>query len=219
VSYLAAENRCSPFGSVRKIERLLDANQTLPSYLHACMQHLGGHTDTMLIRRQVLFEAGLFRTDLRKAEDIDLWWRIAYRYPAVGCVAEPIAIYHLASPQSLNLTRADGMFFANLIRRHLGLSGEHGRGEDFRRLAGVLLRGWIRGMLFLSQKEDIRSLLKEFKSLLPVWYRAWMRGLTACPKVTAATCLAISKVVRALRLRRRVVCKPAAAISRIQAEE
>jgi hypothetical protein len=63
-------------------------------------------------------------------------------------------------------------------------------------------------MLFTAQAEDIRLILDEFSSLLPAWYRLWMRLLTAFPHTAAAGCRLISKIVRGLKLRRRVVLPP-----------
>lgn len=214
LSCLSAENRCLPYVPVGKLRHYCK-NEIIENYLSACMQDFGGHTDAMLIRKPVLLEAGLFRPELKKAEDIDLWWRIAYRHPRAGCVAEPIAVYHLASPQSLNLVRMNSLFFAELIAYHLEYSQRHRQGGDFRRLAAVLLRRWIRGMLFSGQKSEIRLLLCRFKGLLPGWYHVWITVLTAFPKLTASSCLLISKVVRALRLRNRVVPQPANSLSQV----
>ena len=49
---------------------------------------------TPLIRRDALDAVGGFWTALNCAEDLELWLRIAYRYP-IGCIGEPLAVYHV----------------------------------------------------------------------------------------------------------------------------
>ena len=208
ITCLCGQQRRAAYALPHQVRGYLDDGGVLPDFLATYAAGLSGHTDAMLIRRDVLIEAGLFDTTLKKAEDIDLWWKIAYRYPAVGFSAEPLAIYHLGTPQSLNKNRMSGRFFAELIGRHLVLAEQFGRLDSFRAMAAKVLRGWMRSMLFDAQADDIRRILAEYRMLFPVWYRFWMRLLTLCPGVTAAGCHAVSKVVRRFHLRRRVVVPP-----------
>jgi glycosyltransferase involved in cell wall biosynthesis len=203
-----AENRQSPYEPPQKIKKFLNGSDILDDYLVGYRFGLVGHTDTMLIRKDILIETGLFKVGQRKANDIDLWWRIAYRHPAVGYIAEPVAIYHLAVEGSISKKIVGSDHYSELINRHLSLAAGHGRQEIFRPLAAQLLRRWIRSMLFNAQADDIRRLLSQFSALFPLWYRLWMRLLTAFPRTAAAACHCISKVVRCLKLRRRVVLPP-----------
>jgi glycosyltransferase involved in cell wall biosynthesis len=189
-------------------ESLLDGGDCLDNYFTAYSRGFVGCSDTMLIRKTTLLEAGLFPVNLRIAEDIDLWWRIAYRYPQIGFVPQPLALYHLETPQSGSKQVTDVSLFCNFIRCHLDLSDHfHCRGA-FEPAAKKMLRLWIRGMLFDARGRDIRQLLKEFSSLYPGWYRMWMTLLTAFPGATASGCRLISRIVRTLHLRRRVVAPP-----------
>jgi glycosyltransferase involved in cell wall biosynthesis len=58
-------------------------------------------TDVMLVKKRVLAEVGRFDTAFRTGEDRDLWCRIADRYPEVGYVDAPIAVYDRATEDSL----------------------------------------------------------------------------------------------------------------------
>ena len=51
------------------------------------------HTSTMLVRKDVLVEAGMFDTGLCVCEDDDLWFRIADKHPAIGYVNRPVSTY------------------------------------------------------------------------------------------------------------------------------
>ena len=209
ISCSCSENRQAPEMPPEKIRQELNGGMVLDDFLIGYLKGIRGNTDTKLIRRDVLCDAGIFDPSLKIAEDIELWWKIAYRYPAVGFAAEPLAIYHLATPQSLNKSQMQGRFYAHLMHRHLALAEQFGRLDSFRPLATHLLRGWMRSMLFDARAEDIRLILNEFDSLFPMEYRCWMRLLTTFPETTAAGCRALSKIIRRFHLRRRVVLPPA----------
>ncbi len=208
ISCSCAENRQAPDVKPDTVRRFLGDKVFLNDYLAGYTKGIRGNTDTKLIRRDVLVEAGFFDPSLKKAEDIELWWKIAYRHPRIGFVAEPLAIYHLGTSQSLNKNKMQGRFYADLIARHLTLAEQFDRLDSFRPLAEHLLRGWMRSMLFDARAEDIRLILNEFGSLFPVGYRLWMRLLTRFPRTTAAGCHTLSKIIRTLHLRRRVVLPP-----------
>ena len=185
----------------------------IEDYFIGTCYNLGGHTDTMLIRKEVLLQAGLFDMQMSKGEDLDLWWKIAHKHPDIGYISEPIAVHHFGNMQSLNKNPMDGSFTSSLIVRHQLLARRSGTEKSFRRLSKKLLRGWMRGMLFRAQKADIRHLVREFRDLLPLWYRCGMYALTVFPRLTRTGCLLASTVVRILHLRRRVVIPPDATAS------
>jgi len=82
-------------------------------------------TGTVLVRRHVLVEVGGFNPYLRYGEDLELWCRIAARYP-IACV-----------PQVLMWRRRHA---TNLSGRELPLLRELAR-------VGEVIRGWGRGVL------------------------------------------------------------------------
>jgi glycosyltransferase involved in cell wall biosynthesis len=189
-------------------EKLLNGKNYFDDYFSAYTYGFIGCSDTMLIRKNVLLEAGLFPVNLRVAEDIDLWWRIAYRYPQIGFVPQPLALYHLGTPQSGSKQHTEVSLYSNFIRCHLDLSEHFHRTTALEPAVKKMLRLWIRGMLFDARGRDIRQLLKEFHTLYPGWYRMWMTFLMAFPFATASVCRGISRVVRMFHLRRRVVAPP-----------
>jgi glycosyltransferase involved in cell wall biosynthesis len=189
-------------------ERLLGGNDYFDDYFAACLNGFIGCSDTMIIKKEVLLEAGLFPVHLRITEDIDLWWRIAYRYPQIGYIPQPLAVYYLATPQSGSRQYTDVSLYSHFIRSHLDLAGHFGRTAALKPVLNKTLRLWIRGMLFEARGRDIRRLLNECSTLYPAWYRMSMTLLTVFPSLTAAACRGISRVVRVLNLRRRVVAPP-----------
>lgn len=203
------EQRQAAFITPQYAKQVLGAKQYLEDYLVGCQKEMGGCSDTMIIQRCILMEAGLFAVGVARGEDLDLWWRIAYRHPQVGYVDEPTAIYHVGVAGSCTKKMGEVADYINPIRRHLELSGRAGRQQAFVPVAQKYTRVWIRSLLFEARGKDARRLLREFPRLYPVWYRVWMSLLAAFPGLTAAGCHAISFVIRRLKLRRRVVSPPA----------
>ena len=205
---LCAENQQRPHNQQEKTQRLLQGKEYFANFFTAFLYEAYGHTDTMLIKREILEEVGGFTPGQQNAEDMDLWWQIGYRQPKLGCVNQPLAVYHMGIPLSLSVTPQKWEQYREMIERHLILANELGKSDDLRPCATYMLRKWLRGMLFDSQKEEIRRTLRQFPNLLPGWYKAVMWCLTVFPQVTAKGCYAISWIVRKLRLRKKTVRKP-----------
>ncbi len=200
-----SSNRRGPHLDPGRAEMMLEGKEYCEDYFAALPRGLDGWTGMMLIRRDVLFEAGLFRRGQLRGNDYDMWWRIAYRWPKIGYLAEPLAVYHLDVEGSIIRKYKDSDISRDLIQRHLELARQHGRTDDFRPCAIYLLRRWMRAMLFEARGREVRAMLSQFGDLLPRPYKAFMWAMTAFPKITAAGCRMISRIVRLLGLRKRLV--------------
>ena len=211
ITYSYADDRKAPYFTQSQIQKLLGRNNYFESYLHAYTLGTTNPPSTMLIKSQVFDDAGLFQHGLRFAEDWDMWMRIAYRWPKIGYVSEPISVYYLDRPDSLMYGTANTEKIktnCELIDRHLKLSAEYGKNEQFQKCATFMLRRWIRGMLFHNLPDDIRDILMRYDSLLPNYYKMFMKLLITFPKTTANICHLISRIIRCFNLRRRVVRRP-----------
>ena len=205
---LCWENRRAAHHGPGVAEGLLAGREYYEDFWQAYRRGWYGCTDTMLVSREVLVEAGLFEVGLPRDNDLDLWWRIAYRYPRLGYVVEPLAVYHLDVPASISRAVRPGGTYGAFIGRHLGLAAAAGQLDRFGPVAAFRARRWIRGMLFEGDKKQIRDILGTCRGLLPWGYRAFIWVLTVFPQVTARGCHAISWMVRRLRARRHLVRAP-----------
>jgi glycosyltransferase involved in cell wall biosynthesis len=206
---LCESRRQAPALPEKQVLRILGGEQVCPDYLQTYSKGLTGHTDTMLIRRDVLETAGFFRPEQKRFNDLDLWLRIAYRHPRIGYLPQPLAIHHLEAGEHISIRFHNPQVIRELLSRHQTLAQEAGRQEAFGPLAAFLLRRWMRGMLFdPAQAPEIRALLGEFAELLSSPVRLQYTLLTTFPRLTAFGCRGISRLVRGLGLRRRVVRKP-----------
>lgn len=210
IECLCQSGRQSPALTESKCRKMLGGREISDDYLRTYAKGLTGHTDTMLIRRDLLEKAGGFRLEQKRFNDLDLWLRIAYLEPTIGYLARPLAIYHLEAGEHVSVRYQNPQVCLELIERHRQLAAEFGRQDAFEPLAVFLLRRWMRGMLFdPAQAAAIHTILNTFSELLPVWTQRQYRLLTAFPHITAALCHAASKTIRLLGLRRRAVRKPA----------
>jgi len=131
----------------------------LENYFDALTAGFALSTITIMVRKSVLLDAGMFRVGQWWAQDTDLFFRIAYNWPQIGYLQPPLSVNHFGRPESITQTnkylteqRCD------LIERHLYLAAEHGMSESFRPCAAKLLTRWLRGYV-AEPSMDIRPML------------------------------------------------------------
>ena len=79
----------------------------------------------MLIKRSVFDEVGLFQPGLVHGEDNDMWFRIAFSYPQVGYVNQPLALYYEGVPGSITTIQRSLDITAEQIQHLLKLAEEN----------------------------------------------------------------------------------------------
>ena len=99
---------------------------------------------TMIVRRDILLTVGSFQPGRKWAQDGDLGLRIAYPYPKVGYIPQPLSIYQAGRSDSITLrNRSNILFRCEFLLRHLDLSAQAGRRDRFVSCAKHLLSRWI----------------------------------------------------------------------------
>ena len=167
-----------------EIIRLLAGKEYFEDYLQAYLIGAPTSTITIVVRRDVLKEAGMFLPGQKWAQDADLAHRIAYRWPRIGYINEPLSINHFGrsgSIRELNKYQLKQRF--DFLQRHLELSAQHGRLEEFRPCAEMLLRKWMRGFLNVGQVADVDEIPNEVESLLPKSMWRELRICRAFPRI------------------------------------
>ena len=207
-NYLASSGRKAVRVPVEKARQTMGGKDYWDDYFNAFSRGIWGCTDTLVIKRDALKKAGMFTAGQQRANDLDMWFRVANFYPKFGYVCQPLAVYHLEVAESISQKQGFVKWQEEFLSRHLEIAKEHGRLEAFEPCVAKMLRLWMRGMLFNGRKKEIRNLLSRFGYVLPGYYRLSIRALTTFPGVTRAGCRMISKVVRKFNLRRQVVRKP-----------
>jgi len=166
------------------------------------------HTQTMMIRKDVFDEVGFFEPGKQRLEDLDVWWKIGYRYPKIGYTHEPLTIMHLEEHDPslvyFRMQEKRGVEIRELATRHLPMAEQFGVSNVFKPFLAKQLKGRMRSMLFNGFGDDARDTVRRFKKLFP-WYLRWgVLSLTVFPKLTSAGMRSISAGKRWLKLNRHV---------------
>ncbi len=153
------------------------------TYFEALMAGDNGHTDTMLICKEVLLEAGLFFEPQKNIEDDDLWFRLGYMNLRFGFIGEPLAVYHRGNYESITKNYIQPEWIDLFLSRHLHLASQKGCLELFLKSAKYKLGFWIYLLLTDNQGESARYLLKKYGTLLSFYCRLTSYIGSWCPKL------------------------------------
>ena len=157
----------------------------------AAVLRIGCHfmTSAMVIHREVFEEVGGFDSCWLRAADLDMWWRVAYRFPRIGCLPQPLAILHIdvqdISSTRLRMLTKRGTEARKLIARHLELAAAQGMLEEFEPLARKTLRSRLETTIYRGYRDDSRMIVKQFPTLFPWYWRVATYLLTIFPGATS----------------------------------
>lgn len=208
IACITQDKKSSEKRTASSIRNALGTKLYFNDYLNACANNFWGHTNTMVIKKEALLEAGLFKVGQLIANDIDMWFRIAYLYPNIGYNPTPTAIYYLDIDNSISKKYKQSDHKQALISNHLALAKKHNRLEAFEPCAQKMLTQWLRGMLFDKNKaNEAKILIKTFNHLYSWQYKLTIKCFLVHPPTTEKIFRFISKITRTLNLRRQVVKK------------
>jgi glycosyltransferase involved in cell wall biosynthesis len=194
------ENRRVEYLPAEAGRRLLNQQTWFDDYFQAFIRHATGCMDTMIVKRHVLLDAGGFPSR-SVAEDLDLWWRIAYRYPAIGYLPEPLAVYHFQVSDSLTKTHTSPTIIDDLLTTHWKLAKASSATDRFEPCAAHVLRFWLNEYLHDERIEFIPGLLKRHGHLLSPQSRILLRLLTVCPRAAQKCIPLLGRASRAVGIR------------------
>ena len=179
-----------------RLFEVLHGKEVVEDYFQA--DPLGGHvwTCTLIVHDSVFEKTGMFEPGMKRAQDVDLWYRIAYQYPRVGYLQEPLAIYHEDTPNSSTKINDDVDFMIHLVHRHEELSKKYNRYDAFRPCITTMVKFWIRQLIRKKRYKDIRILLNNFKDYLPGRFKREMAFRLVCPPI----CSPIAEMVQRLKV-------------------
>lgn len=172
-----------------KAARGLHGADCFDNYLLAVGEgHIIEATNTFLIRKEVFDEVGLFDPTFLRAEDSDMWCRIAFKFPKFGYVLEPSARFHLDVRNPIlheRRTKAkDGKVFRRLIDKLMPLAKAAGQEAEFDHYAGWILKESLLQTIYHGYKEDARDTVDRFGHLFPKYVTYGTYLATVFPQLT-----------------------------------
>jgi glycosyltransferase involved in cell wall biosynthesis len=203
------DRRQAPFLPVKHIDTALCGKDYFESYFQAASKkycHL--FTPTVLVRKDMLFEAGLFEKGRTHSEDFDLWLRIAYNYPKLGFIAEPQVLVHLEIDDPVlterRLRAKRGADDRDLIAKHLALSRHHNAIEIFKPLAALVIHRVLITAMFHGYGEDVRTTVRQFPELLSWRWRILAYISSVFPRSVACAARALAYMAHLTGFERQV---------------
>ncbi len=163
---------------------VLNSKEYFDDYFDAYLLRVDVRTCVMTIKRHALIQVGMFIPGQKWAQDMDLALRLAYRWPNIGYIPTPLAVYHAHLPGSIteqNKYRVPQR--CDLIDRHLKLAADHNRLDKFQPCAVKLLTGWLYEFLRENPSADVSEMLNRFSRILPKRLVLQMRLRMASPRL------------------------------------
>lgn len=173
--------------------------QIFGDYFSAYCRGLYAWTSSLLIRKDVFGRAGLFVPGMKRAQDNDLWFRIAYHYPRIGYIPQPLAVYHLDTAGSSTKVNTHYSFMKELVDRHLELSARYSRQDAFIPCVRMMLQTWIRELAEQHSHTEAKDLLDCYRMYLSGRFRREMLFRMAVPILGPAIADAVDAVKRRLK--------------------
>lgn len=156
-------------GSVEKRRvRVSHEISVLESYLSATQQGVPVNTDSIMVRREALLDAGCFREDWRVFEDSFLWFCLGVKHPRLGYSHPVSSCYNHGDISLTSQARHDLDHKMFLGKRFLQATIEYATQQQ------VLGRTDVRA--FLNQ--IVNTQLKELLLSEPARYRTYRRELS-----------------------------------------
>ena len=167
----------------QKAAELLKEKTYFENYFHSFAAGFPAWTSTIIAKRDIILQTGPFDPSLPLAQDIDLWFKIAYTHPAVGYIPQPLAIYNTETPNSNVKKFTDISYICNLLDIHIKLSKKHNRHDDFAICVHPIVHDWVLKLTNQQRHADTRHLLKRYRQYLPPSYylRKNFRALFPAP--------------------------------------
>ncbi len=150
---------------------LLGEKEYLDSYFRAYLALAGGWTGTMVIRRKMLTEAGMFRAGLARYNDMDMWFRLAFIGGEIGYDIAPLAIYHTEVAGSIVKTHHDSGIICDVVDRLMAQAEKHDKLDEFRPCAAKMAGWWIHCAIEDKRGDEARKVLKKYENLYGQYYK------------------------------------------------
>ena len=146
-------------------------------------------TNTFVIKRCVFDEVGMFDTSFVRAEDSDMWCRIAFEYPKFGYIPHPLSRFHLDVPNRVLQIRRqqhkDGKLFRKMVSAHLPIAKAKGCVYEYEKYATWIIRNSLLQTIYHGFKNDARETVDMFGFLFPRYVTWGTYAATVFPNLTA----------------------------------
>lgn len=159
----------------------------------------GLDTDGVMIRKKIFDRVGLMDTNLKTAEDVDMWLRIALEYPRLAHLNKAVAEYYIDTAGSLiksqNYSYSDYPLL-NFLNKHIGLlkKVEGQRYKSLMRLFNEFIHTTIMTFRLNNRRNLIRKVLVDYSDIISHKKKCLYFILSITPFGTVNTSLKLKKI-------------------------
>ena len=181
----------------KRSRREVPSDAVLPFFSALVERRMSIGTPGLMIHRSVFEQIGIFDPELSSGEDLDLWCRIAFKYPLIGYCFSTCWYYHQVNPNSaVRKDRVHRDLPVNSFCRNMRavMDSDPGVADEFRpyarkKIMDSLLREAAGDCLMASDTvENVKQLFP-----LTVCEQALLKGLKLLPRSISL------RIVRRLR--------------------
>jgi len=120
---------------------------------------------------------------------LDMWWRIAYEFPEIGYICEPLAILHIEVQDDystrLRIENKKGTDIQNLLIKHLDLAKNYSVDEDYFSYIGKIAKKALQSAIFNGHKKPAREFISKLDFLFSPYWKFLAYFLTIAPATTS----------------------------------
>ena len=208
IKCLCKDNRKEPVINTEKAQKLLADKDYFPDFFPAQIQSTPAWTGTVIARKETLIKAGPFRKEASPAEDIDLWWRIAFENPAIGYCPEPLAIYHMDIPLSISQGLRPLGHLVDLLEHNFAIAQNCNQQYRLAIVASHMVKCWIRAAFFEGRHKEINILMNHFDNLLSQRFKTIAKLMLTLGPLTTYSLRTLSSINRKFLIRRKITRRP-----------
>ena len=183
---VSREMPLKPARDMNRAEGLLGGKEYFNSYFEGFLSGFYAWSGTVLARREALIKAGLFRVGQPEALDTDIWFRIAYKWPTIGFISQPLAIHHLISPKGVTSKFPNTQIAGDLLEHLVKLAAKFEKQEAFLPCGIMILKDMMAQLLQENRGEEVLELSDRFEELLEKRFFKELRMRAKYPRLGAA---------------------------------
>jgi glycosyltransferase involved in cell wall biosynthesis len=128
-----------------------------------------GHTGSMMITKALLLQAGNFKVGLKRMNDFDMWFRLAYIEDTICYNTQPLIVYHIGTPESIIKKELSPDYCITFIDEHTPMAKAHHKLDAFLPCARSIVQFWIRLMLTNNNGHGARKLIIGYRKHFSVY--------------------------------------------------
>ena len=170
--------------NIELTESRMNGKDYFDNYFHARSSlAINAWTGAIIVRKDVFDKAGMFVVNTSHGEDTDMWFRIAFHWPQIGYITEPLAVYDATVQGSL--ADADAALAEMQVRIFLlaDMAKKHNCYDDVKPCLTQLLQNEISILFQRKRYFEIRTLMLTHSDYLPKRYRTEINLCTMYPSL------------------------------------